>query len=102
MSLAQRGAVAAIRLYQLTLSSVVGRGCRHLPTCSDYTATAIRRHGLWAGGWVGLARIARCNPLGSAGFDPVPDALPETGRWYRPWRYGRWSGRHITLRPDRD
>ena len=88
--------------YRVTLSSLVGRGCRHLPTCSDYTETAIRRFGVWAGGWVGLSRIVRCHPFGSAGFDPVPEILPENGRWYRPWAYGRWTGRHITLRPDRD
>ncbi len=95
-------AIVPIRIYRLTLSSVTGRGCRHLPTCSDFTEQAIRRHGVWAGGWMGLARIVRCHPLGSAGFDPVPETLPESGCWYRPWAYGRWTGRHITLRPDRD
>ncbi|HBF29523.1 membrane protein insertion efficiency factor YidD, partial [Rhizobium sp.] len=25
-----------IRLYQLTLSSLVGSHCRHMPTCSEY------------------------------------------------------------------
>ncbi|MCC2113513.1 MAG: membrane protein insertion efficiency factor YidD [Hyphomicrobiales bacterium] len=81
-----------IRFYQLTLSAFVGRRCRHLPTCSDYTDTAIGRFGLWAGGWVGLARILRCHPWGSSGFDPVPDRLPDGGRWYQPWRYGDWRG----------
>ena len=38
----------AIRFYQLTISSVVGRQCRHAPTCSSYTDEAIARHGLWA------------------------------------------------------
>lgn len=79
-----------IRGYQLSLSMLVGRWCRHLPTCSEYTDEAIRRHGFWPGGWMGTARLCRCNPLGTSGFDPVPKALPQAARWYTPWRYGRW------------
>ncbi|MDQ0315751.1 putative membrane protein insertion efficiency factor [Amorphus orientalis] len=91
--LAGRG---AIRLYQLTLSPLVGRNCRYLPTCSHYADEAIARHGFWAGGWMTLARLCRCHPFGASGFDPVPgDADGSGGRWWRPWRYGRWTGRHI-------
>ena len=79
-----------IRTYQLTLSSVIGRQCRHWPSCSDYTDAAIRHHGLWAGGWMGLARISRCRPLGTWGVDPVPRLPNPEARWYMPWRYGYW------------
>ena len=79
----------AIRFYQLTISSVVGRQCRHVPTCSSYTDEAVARHGLWAGGWMGAARICRCHPFGTSGFDPVGD-VPPRASWYTPWRYGRW------------
>ncbi|MGP9821651.1 membrane protein insertion efficiency factor YidD [Salinarimonas sp. NSM] len=82
----------AIRGYQLTLSGLMGRQCRHLPSCSEYTSEAIGRYGLWAGGWMGLARICRCGPFGTHGIDNVPDALPAQGRWYRPWAFGRWRG----------
>jgi putative membrane protein insertion efficiency factor len=81
-----------IRAYQLSFSMLVGRGCRHLPTCSAYMDEAIARHGLWAGGWVGLARLCRCHPLGTSGLDFVCERVPETSRWYLPWRYGRWRG----------
>ncbi len=81
-----------IRAYQLTLSSLLGRHCRHLPTCSEFTDEAIARHGVWAGGWMGLSRVCRCHPWGTAGFDPVPAVLPEGTHWSRPWRYGRWRG----------
>ncbi|MFO1184067.1 MAG: membrane protein insertion efficiency factor YidD [Bauldia sp.] len=87
--------VGLIRLYRLTLSPLVGRNCRYLPTCSEYTEDAIRRFGLWAGVWVGIARLQRCGPGGASGFDPAPTALPENSRWYMPWRYGAWTGRHI-------
>jgi putative membrane protein insertion efficiency factor len=94
-SLPARAGIAAIRLYQLTLSPFVGGSCRYLPTCSAYGTEAIGRFGLWAGGWMTLARFLRCNPLGASGFDPVPDGLPAAARWWTPWRYGRWTGRHI-------
>ena len=83
---------AMIRFYQLTLSALVGRQCRHLPSCSDYTDEAIQRHGLWAGGWMGASRICRCHPFGTSGFDPVPGDTKPHMRWWAPWRYGRWRG----------
>ena len=86
-ALAARG---LIRLYRYSLSSLVGRTCRHLPTCSEYADEAIARHGLWAGSWIGLARFWRCRPFGSSGFDPVPRKLPGGAAWFRPWRYGCW------------
>jgi putative membrane protein insertion efficiency factor len=86
---------ALIRLYRLTLSPLVGRQCRYLPTCSHYAEEAVGRHGLWIGLWMGLARLQRCGPMGASGFDPVPATLPAAARWYLPWRYGRWSGGHI-------
>lgn len=82
----------AIRTYQLTLSALVGRQCRHAPSCSEYTDEAIQRHGLWAGGWMGLARICRCRPLGTSGYDPAPENVPAGAGPLTPWRYGRWRG----------
>jgi putative membrane protein insertion efficiency factor len=87
---------AMILLYRYTLSSIAGRTCRHLPTCSEYADIAIARFGLWRGGWIAVARFWRCRPLGTHGFDPVPEMLPENARWYRPWRYGRWA----SIQPD--
>ena len=82
----------AIRTYQLTLSPLVGTQCRHLPTCSSYGDEAITRFGVWAGGWMTLARFCRCHPFGTRGLDFVPAALPVHARWWLPWRYGRWRG----------
>lgn len=84
-------AVLLITSYRYTLSAVVGRTCRHLPTCSEFTRDAIWQHGFWPGGWMGLARITRCRPDGSHGYDPVPEMAPAAARWYLPWRYGRWK-----------
>ena len=88
-ALAGRGLVAA---YRYTLSPLIGLNCRHLPTCSDYADQALARFGLWAGGWMTLARLCRCHPWGTSGLDLVPDAAPTRARWWAPWRYGRWRG----------
>lgn len=96
MTVVRRGAKAAIRAYQLSLSGLVGRTCRHLPTCSDYATEAIDRHGLWAGGWMGFARICRCGPGGTSGLDFVCEEPPANAAWYSPWRYGRWRGTNET------
>lgn len=84
-----------IRIYRLSLSALIGRQCRYLPTCSEYTEEAISRFGLWPGAWMGLARFLRCGPGGASGHDPVPTELPSRAAWYFPWRYGYWSGEHI-------
>jgi len=81
-----------IAIYRYTLSAFVGRHCRHLPTCSEYADEAIGRFGLWAGGWMTLARLLRCHPWGTSGLDIVPAQLPEGSHWYQPWRYGLWRG----------
>ncbi|HEV8026652.1 MAG TPA: membrane protein insertion efficiency factor YidD [Stellaceae bacterium] len=73
VSLVLRG---LIRAYQLFLSPLVGPTCRYLPSCSDYAATAIRRHGAVAGSWLALKRLLRCHPWGGSGYDPVPPAPP--------------------------
>lgn len=83
-------AVGLITIYRYSFSMFMGRNCRHLPTCSEYTAGAIWRFGFWPGGWMGLARIVRCRPGGTHGYDPVPDILPTDAHWYMPWHYGRW------------
>jgi uncharacterized protein len=68
----QKSFLAVIRAYQLTLSPILGNQCRFQPTCSRYGYEAIATHGPWRGGWMTLARIARCNPFSAGGFDPVP------------------------------
>src|SRR5215510_3604946 len=92
--LAGRGLVTA---YRATLSPLLGPRCRHLPTCSEYAEEAIDRFGLWAGGWMTLARVLRCHPWGTSGLDIVPTVLPERSRWFLPWRYGRWRGTSDSL-----
>ena len=64
--------LAAIWLYQRAMSPFIPSSCRYLPTCSHYSMEAVERYGVVKGGWAGLKRLARCNPWGGKGFDPVP------------------------------
>ncbi len=89
MTLAARLLKAPIIAYRYTLSGMIGRHCRHLPTCSEYALEAIDRNGAWRGFWLTLARVCRCNPWGSSGYDPVSDVSGEH-HLFAPWRYGRW------------
>lgn len=61
-----------IRAYQLLLSPVLPQSCRYLPSCSEYAAEAIARHGAMRGGGLALNRLLRCHPWGGSGYDPVP------------------------------
>ncbi|MEL6747149.1 MAG: membrane protein insertion efficiency factor YidD [Pseudomonadota bacterium] len=85
---------AAVLAYRYSLKPFIGAQCRHLPTCSDYALTALDRHGGWVGGWLIAARLWRCRPGGTDGFDPVPRKVgvaPGARRWLTPWRMVQWT-----------
>lgn len=66
-------AIGLIRVYQWVISPILPRSCRFAPSCSEYAAEAIARHGPLSGTWLALRRLARCHPWGGDGYDPVPD-----------------------------
>ena len=61
-------------LYRVTVSPLLGPACRFEPSCSQYAAEAIERHGVLRGTWLSARRLGRCHPLGGRGYDPVPEA----------------------------
>ncbi len=64
--------IGGVRLYQMTLSPLIGPCCRFHPTCSNYCIEAIRVHGPFYGSWLTFRRLLRCRPFGPSGEDPVP------------------------------
>ena len=46
--------LALIRVYQLTLSPLLGASCRYHPSCSRYGYEAIRIHGPFIGIWLAV------------------------------------------------
>lgn len=74
MSLPAKFLVLLIAAYRLLISPFTTPSCRYLPTCSEYAAEAIQKHGAIRGTWLALRRVGRCHPWGGHGFDPVPPA----------------------------
>ncbi len=68
-------AAGAIAIYRAAISPVIhainGPACRFEPSCSVYARDAIAEYGIVRGGAMALWRVARCNPMGGHGFDPV-------------------------------
>lgn len=68
----RRAAIFLIRVYQWTLSPLLGPACRFHPSCSQYALEAIQRFGCARGGWLAFKRLGRCHPWHPGGYDPVP------------------------------
>ncbi|MFI3291091.1 MAG: membrane protein insertion efficiency factor YidD [Opitutales bacterium] len=75
--------LAIIWLYKKIISPVIhlipGSGCRFTPTCSQYTAQALKAHGFIKGSIMGFFRILRCNPFCQGGIDNVPQKFTLKG-----------------------
>jgi uncharacterized protein len=66
-----------IRIYQRTISPLLGPRCRYYPSCSHYGYEAMSIHGAAKGTILTAWRILRCNPWSAGGIDEVP----LRGRW---------------------
>jgi len=68
---AQTVVLYLLRAYKWAISPMFPPACRYIPTCSEYALEAVDRYGALRGGWMALARVLRCHPLGGSGYDPV-------------------------------
>ncbi|MCH7541569.1 membrane protein insertion efficiency factor YidD [Patescibacteria group bacterium] len=70
-------AINLIRFYQKLISPLSKLiwpldSCRFSPTCSEYMILTVEKHGVLKGGWLGLLRITRCNPISPGGYEKIP------------------------------
>jgi putative membrane protein insertion efficiency factor len=62
--------IAVVRIYQWTLSPLLGQRCRFEPSCSAYFILSVQKHGAVRGSLRGIWRICRCHPFHPGGYDP--------------------------------
>lgn len=61
-----------IQCYRVVVSPILPPACRFYPTCSQYAAEAIKKHGPFKGSALAAKRLLKCHPLHGGGYDPVP------------------------------
>ena len=71
MSIFKRIIIFLIKIYQYSISPLIGFNCRFVPTCSNYAIQSIEEKGLLKGAYLSFKRILRCHPFGGSGYDPV-------------------------------
>ena len=88
-------------LYKVAFSPMYAGSCRFVPSCSDYAAEAVARHGVVRGSCMAARRLARCHPFGASGLDPVPGAGARDQITTINGKTGSSRGRPVVCRPVR-
>ncbi|KAH7622059.1 hypothetical protein Ndes2526B_g02883 [Nannochloris sp. 'desiccata'] len=66
-----RIALNMLQFYKSAISPLLQPSCRFQPTCSAYSMDAYKKFGVAKGTLLTAWRLARCNPWGRSGYDPV-------------------------------
>ena len=61
-----------IRIYQRTLSPLLGNVCRFEPSCSRYAVACLENHGALRGSLLSVVRLCKCHPFHPGGVDLPP------------------------------
>ena len=73
--------IKIIKSYKYLISPFLGRSCRYLPTCSEYSIDALKEYGFFKGLYLSIKRILSCHPIkflgGGEGFDPVKKEIKD-------------------------
>lgn len=70
-----------IQYYKRFINPVLPHRCKFTPSCSAYTAQAVKKYGALRGTAMGAVRILRCNPLSKGGYAPVKDDYKGKAKW---------------------
>ncbi len=72
MKIPRKILIYIIKIYQITLSPILGNNCRYSPSCSAYLIGCLEKHSIIYAIYLGAKRIFNCHPFGNSGYDPVP------------------------------
>ena len=64
--------IGLIKVYQYTISPLLGPSCRFTPSCSQYGIEALKKYGMFKGTYLTVKRFSKCHPWGAHGHDPLP------------------------------
>lgn len=65
--------IVLIKFYKFFISPFLPKSCRFDPSCSQYALESLNKHNVLKAITLIFKRIIKCHPLGSSGYDPVPD-----------------------------
>ena len=75
LNLLSKIAIKLLRLYQLTISPLIGPSCRFYPSCSQYSIQAFESHGLIKGFYLSIKRLSKCHPGNDGGIDEIDKTI---------------------------
>ncbi len=61
--------LVSIKTYQKVGIYLFGPRCRFFPSCSEYTALSLTKHGIVRGVFMAFKRIIKCQPFHAGGVD---------------------------------
>jgi putative membrane protein insertion efficiency factor len=67
----KQGLLWLIEVYRKWFSPFLGNHCRFTPNCSSYAQQVIDKKGVAKGSLASIARLLKCHPFNSGGYDPV-------------------------------
>lgn len=68
--------ILIVKVYQRTLSRLLGSVCRFAPSCSHYAVACLEGHGMIRGSLLSIVRLCKCHPFHPGGYDPPPPPAP--------------------------
>lgn len=65
-----------IYFYKFFISPILPKSCRFIPSCSEYSLEAVKKHGFFCGAILTVKRLLHCHPFSKKDFlDEVPNNL---------------------------